>query len=207
LLNRQFELSAPDKLGDDVKLDFQSFTSCILSQSKSSDAKRLQNALDLLSLLLEEVANGRLPVTRQPSAPFSAVLTTISLYRPPKTETPNVISYALHGAVDTESDPYSIAINIFDQIQNDTHKIGTQLEHHSVTAFLKCVAAHTVPGSTERDHTARRVFHDACNAGQVSKAVLREFSNVLGSQQAFSAIPDIRNPPSFWSRGVPANFR
>jgi hypothetical protein len=210
LLNRQFQLSAPDKLGDDVKPDFQSYTSCILAQSKSSDENRLLNALGLLNELLENVANGNLAVTRQPSAPFSAVLTTIALFRPPETATYNESpsnSDAFSSAVNTDSDPYSIAVTIFDQIQNDTHKFGTEVDHHSITAFLKCVAAHTVPGSTERDHTARRVFEDACHAGQASKAVLREFSNVLGAQQAFAAIPDLRNPPKFWSRAVPAYFR
>jgi hypothetical protein len=203
-------LSAPDKLGDDVKPDFQTFTSCILAQSKSSDENRLQNALGLLNRLLEGVVNGILPVTRQPSAPFSAVLTTIALFKPSETvasDESSSNSDAFCSAVNTDSDPYAFAVNIFDQIQNDTHKIGTEVDHHNITAFLKCVAAHTVPGSTERDHTARRVFEDACHAGQASKAVLREFSNILGAQQAFAAFPDLRNPPKFWSRAVPANFR
>jgi hypothetical protein len=65
--------------------------------------------------------------------------------------------------------------------------------------------AHTTPGSTERDHTARRVFHDACQSGHASRSVLRIFQDILGS--AAATVPDLRNPPKFWSRCVPATFR
>jgi hypothetical protein len=136
----QLQLSARDKLGDQVKPDFQSYTSCILAHSKSRDADRLKNALALLSELLSGVASGNLSVKREPSAPFSAVLTTIASYKPPNTTTTNVSNENyddFSSTKDTESDPYSIATNIFDQIQNDTHKIGTTVDHHCVTAFLK----------------------------------------------------------------------
>jgi hypothetical protein len=214
LLNRQFELSMHD---DDVKPNFQSFTSCILVQSKSNDVHRLQNAYALLQKLLEEIKLGNLQVTRNPTAPFSAVLTTIAHYQDPaninnldtldNSEIPDasIEIDVFNSTIDTLSDPYSMAINIFDQIEKDVHGIGTKLDHHCVTAFLKCIVAHSVPGSTEREHTSRRIFHDTCQAGYVSKSVLKEFQTILGS--AANTFPDLRNPPKFWSRNVPTSFR
>lgn len=211
-MNRQCDLSSSDQIGDDAQPDFQTFTSCILVQSKSLADDRLQNALTLLNKLLDEVKLGKLPVTRNPTAPFSAVLTTIANYKLPnttesKTTGDNESSEidVFNSAVDTQSDPYSIAVNIFDQVERDAHGIGTTADHHCVTAFLKCVVTHSVPGSIERESTTRRVFHDTCQAGQVSRQVLKEFHNILG--QAASTFPDIRHPPKFWSRNVPSAFR
>ena len=199
-----------------MKPDFQSFTSCILVQSKSTSEERLQHATTLLTKLLDEIKLGHLSVSRNPTGPFSAVLTTIANYTVPNT-TRNVESDdkivgdgsseldVFNSAVDTLSDPYSMALNILDQIERDVHGIGTKVDHHCITAFLKCMVAHSVPGSTEREHTSRRVFEDACQAGQVSRQVLKEFQQLLGP--AANTFPDLRNPPKQWSRNVPASFR
>lgn len=215
LLHRQFDLSKPDQIGDDVKPDLISFTSCILVQSKSTAEDRLQQASALLKKYLDEIKLGNLSVTQNPTGPFSAVLTTIANYRVPKT-TGKVASTdtiedgsseidVFSSAVDTQSDPYSMAINIFDQVERDAHGIGTKADHHCVTAFFKCMVAHSIPGSTEREHTSRRVFQDACQVGQVSRQVLKEFQTLLGP--AANTFPDLRNPPKPWSRNVTATFR
>lgn len=214
-MHRQIDLSAPDQIGNDVKPDCQSYTSCILVQSKSTTEDRLKNALALLNKLLDEIKLGNVSVTRNPTGPFSAVLTTIANYKVPKTtrhvstaendEDESSRIDVFNSAIDTQSDPYSWAINIFDQIERDVHGIGTTVDHHCVTAFLKCIVAHTLPGSTERENTSRRVFHDTCQAGYVSRQVLKEFQNVLGP--AANTFPDLRNPPKFWSRNVPTAFR
>lgn len=212
LLNLQFDLSSPDQIGDSVKPDFQSFTSCILVQSKSKDNDRIQNALALLQKLLEEVKLKNLSVSRNPTGPFSAVLSTIAHYKAstkPSAEMTEEGSSEIdvfNSSIDTQSDPYSIAINIFDQIEKDSHGIGTTVDHHCVVAFFKCIAAHSVPGSMEREHTSRRVFHDTCQAGQVSRQVLKEFQDILGPA-AKAAFPDLRSPPKFWSQNVPSSFR
>jgi hypothetical protein len=215
LLNLQFELSSPDQIGDDVKPNFQTFTSCILVQSRSTADDRLQQALELLKRLLEEIKLGNLSIAGNPTGPFSGILTTIANYKVPKAtekltsddivEDGSSEIDVFNSAVDTQSDPYSLAIDIFDQIERDVHGIGTTVDHHCVTAFFKCMVAHSIPGSTERDHTSRRVFSDACQAGQVSRQVLKEFQNILGP--AANAFPDLRNPPKTWSRNVPATFR
>jgi hypothetical protein len=218
-LNQQFDLASPDQIGDDVKPDFQSFTSCILVQSKSKDNDRLDTALTLLEKLLQEIKLGNLFVTRNPTAPFSAVLTTIANYNVPSSvstktmKTNETIGHddgssdidVFNSTVETQSDPYSMALNIFDQIENDIHGIGTTVDYHSITAFFKCMVAHSTPGSTERDHTSRRIFSDACQAGNVSQSVLKEFHTILGP--AAKMLPDLRNPPKFWSRNVPPTFR
>jgi hypothetical protein len=215
LLNQQFELSAPDQLGDDVKPDFQSFTSCIHVLSKSTMEDRLVLASALLKKLLDEIKLGNLSIARNPTGPFSAVLTTIANYKVPQT-TETVTKddtiedeYSeidvFNSAVDTQSDPYSMALSLFNQIERDVHGVGTTVDHHCITAFFKCMVAHSIPGSTEREHTSRRVFEDACQNGQVSRQVLIEFQNLLGPTAKTS--PDLRNPPKSWSCNVPPTFR
>jgi hypothetical protein len=176
---------------------------------------RLQLATALLKKLLDEMKLGNFTVNGNPTGPFTAVLTTIAHYKVSKT-TGDVTSDdtiedgtseidMFNSAVDTQSDPYSMALNIFDQVEKDSYGIGTKVDHHVITAFFKCMVAHSVPGSTEREHTSRRIFEDACQAGQVSRQVLIEFQNLLGP--AANTFPDLRNPPKSWSRNVRASFR
>ena len=147
--------------------DFQSFTTCILVQSKSNSEDRLEHAVALLKKLLDEIKLGNMSVTRNPTGPFSAVLTTIANYKIPKTkgateENKEIVSNEIdvfNSAIETQSDIYSLAINIFDQVERDVHGIGTTADHHCVTAFFKCIVAHSLPGSTERENTSQRIFH------------------------------------------------
>ena len=175
----------------------------------------MQLASALLNKLLEEIKLGDLSITRNPTGPFSAMLTTIANYKLPNATGKEASTDSkedgsseidvFNSTVDTQTDPYSMAIDIFDQIERDVHGIGTTVDHHCVTAFFKCMVAHSIPGSTEREHTSRRVFHDTCQSGHVSRQVLKEFQNLLGP--AANAFPDLRNPPKLWSRNVPATFR
>ena len=213
LLNLQLELSKPDMLGDGAKPDFQSFTICIMAQADSVSPDKVQHARNLLDSLLERVASGDLQVTRNPTAPFSAVLSAIANSTPSKARSDGPIDTAdevLDGftsIVDTQADPYSIAKMLYEAVESNFHGIGTSADHHATSAFLRCIAVHCAPGSTEREHAACRVFRNACQAGQVSRSVLLGAKDALG--RAAATFPEIhaKNPPKFWSRSVPAAFR
>jgi hypothetical protein len=209
-LNLQLELSSkPDLLGDAARPDFQSFTICIMAQADSESPQKVQRAKVLLDSLLERVASGDLRVTRNPTAPFSAVLSAIAKSKAKTPEMPDTISSedGFNSVVDTQTDPYSIASSIYQDVQSDAHRIGTLADHHATSAFLRCVAAHCAPGSVERDNTARVVFEDACQTGQVSRAVLQALKVALGD--GADSIPELNGkwPPKFWSRNVSGAFR
>lgn len=209
ILTLQRELSKPDALGDAVKPDFQSFTICIMTHADSQSPDKIESARRLLDDLLECIARGELRVKRNPNAPFSAVLTAIArtLSTPPALQTESAGEDDFNSTVDTRTDPYSVATTIFQNLQNDVHGLGTSADHHAISAFLRCIVAHCAPGSTERDHTARTVFLEACQAGQVSRPVLEAFKETLDKSSTTYSDVHASNPPKFWSRNVSAAFR
>lgn len=212
LLNLQLELSTPHMLGDGAKPDFQSFTTCIMAQADSVSPDKVQHARSLLDSLLARVTSGDLQVTRNPTAPFSAVLSVIAKSTPSKgpLDVSIIATDELDGftsVVDTDADPYSIAKMLYENVESDFHGIGTSADLHAASAFLRCIVAHTTPESTERVNTARRVFENACQAGQVSRSVIQAFKDALGGRAAGFHGLHSKNPPKFWSSSVPAAFR
>jgi hypothetical protein len=197
-------------LGDSVKPDFQSYTVCIMAYADSSLPNKVERALSLLDALLDSLGRGQVSVTRNPTAPFSAALTAISSSKTQLTasESAGLISEdGFTSRVDTDSDPYAIAKTIFAQVENDAHRIGTSADHHAVSAYLKCIAAHCAPGSTEREHTAFHVFENACEAGQVSRSVIQAFKDALGPKAKDFPELQAKTPPRSWSANVSAKFR
>ena len=109
--------------------------------------------------------------------------------------------------VDTETDPYSIANKIYQHLQRDTYQIGAKVDHHAASAFLRVIAQHCAPGTAERENTARMVFEEACEAGEVSRLVIQGLEAALGD--GAKDMPELQpnKRPKFWSRKVPAFFR
>lgn len=206
LLKLQLQLGKPDLLGEQAMPDFQSFTITILTHAESMDPDKLDHAKRLLESLLEMVAAGDLQATRNPSAPFSAVLSAAAR-TPPKVKKDNVAENGFTSVVDTETDPYSIANKIYRHLQNDTYQIGAKVDHHAASAFLRVISQHCAPGSAERENTARIVFEEACEAGEVSRLVIQALHAALGDD--VKDLPELQpnKRPKFWSRNVPAAFR
>lgn len=203
-MNLQMELSTPNQLGDGAKPDFQSFTVCILTHADSESPEKVHHARNLLDKLLEHVACGNLPVTRNPTAPFSAVLSVIARTSLNTNQSSVSSEDEFSSMVDTQTDPYSVALSVYQELKSDAHDIGTSADHHAISAFLRCIAAHCAPGSVERENAARMTFEEACQAGQVSRSVIQALKVALGDTA--QSIPQLhsKNPPKFWSRNISA---
>lgn len=220
LFFKQRKLSKVDKLGDRVKPDFQTYTTCIMSLVESKTiTNKMKRALRLLDFILDSVSRGEMPVSRNPNAPFSAALSVIAScddktieqkgtsLSPSLDKTNDNSVDGFTAVVDTDTDPYTVAKSIFAQVDGDAHGIGTFVDHHVATSFLRCISTHCATGSTERQHTATRVFESACSDGQVSRSVVEGIKDALGPGiESFPHFFAKRRPKS-WSRNVEIKFR
>jgi hypothetical protein len=208
LLKRQWKLYQAGELGEDAKPDFQSYTIAILTHAESDDPDKLSHATELLYYLIDRFCEGEIRVTRgrNPNSPFTAVLSAAA--RSPKAKSGPRKSDEFNVTVNTKTDPYTIANHIYQQLQKNGYNMGTTVDHHAASAFLRVIANHCPRGSTERDTMSMMVFDEACQNGEVSRLVVDAMKYVLeGRTQEFSHIFDRKERPKDWSRNVPREFQ
>lgn len=145
-----------------------------------------------------------------PTAPFSAVISVAAQAPSGEASSQNgedEENTALFGSDDDSFlDPYDVATRIYDGLENDSYSIGTRLNHHAISAYLRCVHKHCPVGSTVREGTTKRVFDEACELGHVSRLVVKAVQEILGDE----ANELLRNQPlknREWTRNVPHEFR
>lgn len=156
--------------------------------------------------MIAKVADGSLAMSRNPTAPFTAVLGTCAR----TTATPKPASNEFTDSVDTKTDPYSIANETYYSIRTDSTQMGTTVDHHAASAFIRCVARHCPRGSVERENAVRMAFEDACANGQVSRIVVDGMKDALGEKRLNEIYPDLLNKakrPRIWSQNVSGLFR
>jgi len=157
-------------------------------------------------------------VTRNPNAPFSALLSVIARSPPgsrinkpkPGENEEDETTGPIHSILDTETDCLSIATKLYNLVLDDTFGIGTHADHHLMSAYLRCIAAHCPPDSAERGATAKRVFEDACQAGEVSRLIVKALAEALEGTSDQHVVRDLQaqgRRPNSWIRNVPAAFR
>jgi len=249
ILNLQEEMVASGFLGGRARPDFQTYTIAILAYAHSNLPNKVQHGRRLLERLLETVKNGELEVTRNTSAPFSAVLSAAA--RSPSSslsfgkkdpsaevsagDTARVAGNddalannqdddgnALPSMVGIDNDPYSIALQTYNEVKEDVHGIGTSADHHVFASFLQCIAKHSPHHqhhSAERDSMTSMVFSDAREAGQVSRLVVDGLQAVFGGDKVraqqwlrdqYNEIDGTQKKlriPQFWCSNVKSEFR
>lgn len=200
MLERQWEVAQEIPA---AKPDFQSYTIAINSIAKSNVDEKLKLALGLLENLVQRVTNREMDVFRNPSGPFVAVLGVISRLPPIM---PGNESY--DEAIESRSDPYSIATEIYHQMKQDVNGLGIVIDHHTFSAYLRCIAAHSPEESTERQTNSMLTFDEACEMGQVSRLVVEAMKKIFGDNLP-SIVPELssKNYPRLWSRHVVDKFR
>jgi hypothetical protein len=210
LLNLQRELYSSGRLDESAKPDFQSYAITILAHAYSDHPRKVFFARQLLETMLTSVRSGEIGSSRNAAAPFSAVLTAAA-------RSPAGANQALDGriedgfnsTVNTETDAYSVAIQTYNELKTDVHKIGAIPDHHVFGVLLRCISRHCPPQSVEREQMTKVVFEDACFAGQVSRLVVESLYQMdMGRLlQADSAITNVTELPKFWWTNVPPEWR
>ena len=116
-------------------------------------------------------------------------------------------------------DPYTIALDTYSDILNDTYKLGVSPDHFVFSEILAVIAKYTSSESIERRQRVEEVFHDACNAGQVSSLVVRAMQKAcpndivladllrLRGNSTVVSIESINIFPRQWTSRVPQEFR
>jgi hypothetical protein len=210
LLNLQRELSSSGCLDESAKPDFQSYAITILAHAYSDHPRKVFFARQVLETMISSMKISGIGSTRNAAAPFSAVLTAAA-------RSPSGADQTLHerfddgfnSTVNTETDPYSVALQTYNELKEDVHKIGAMPDHHVFGVLLRCILRHCPPQSVERDQMTKVVFEDACLAGQVSRLVVESmFQLDMGHLlQGDSAITNVTELPKFWWRNVPPAWR
>lgn len=187
--------------------DFQSYAIVINTYAKSDDPWKLQKSMNLLQEMISKVQDGSMEMSRNATAPFTAVLGACA--RTPTTQ-PRGESNEFNASVDTKTDPYSIANETYYAIRSDSAQMGTTVDHHAASAYIRCIARHCPRGSVERENATRAAFEDACATGHVSRLVVDGMKDALGEKRLNEIYPDLLNKskrPRIWSQNVSGAFR
>jgi hypothetical protein len=214
ILRLQNELFRSGYLNEDSRPDFQSYAIVILAYANSIGIQdKVVHARRLLDELLSAVQGGEMKVTRNSAAPFSAVISSAArsppmgtIEQPMSSNRENELAFNTN--VNEQIDPYLLAMKTYNDLKNDTYKIGASADHHTFSALLRCIAQHCPPKSSERDRATKLVFDDACQSGEVSKLVIKDLHTVWGPDANDLGITkNSKNIPTFWKRNVPPNFQ
>lgn len=208
MLSFQQEL-ADGFLGESAQPDFQSYAIVIRAYADADNANKIKEARGLLDSLLLRVTAGDRKLLRNPASPFTAVISVAASCPPSEDGPASRVKDAFMESMETSNDAYSIAQKTFSELRDDVHGLGASPDHHTYAAYLKCLARHTTPGSSERESRVRIVFEEACQAGAVSRLVIDAMKEAnLGRSLALS-LPELQsnNFPKFWMTNVPKEFR
>jgi hypothetical protein len=117
------------------------------------------------------------------------------------------------------SDPYSVALETYSNVQNDVYRLGVEPDHFVFAAMLDVIAVYTDVESVERRQRTEEVFQDACREGQVSSLVIKSLQKACPNEQilkellqlsrndAVVSIESVNVFPRQWTRFVPPQFR
>jgi hypothetical protein len=112
------------------------------------------------------------------------------------------------------NDNYSDSSNNVSIDSSDNTGAGGIADHHTFAAMLTCIDRYNPhPTSSERKTFGDAVFTDACQAGQVSRAVLHEAAVVLQIPAAMEVVVNSKSNggkneiPRFWYRNVEGSWR
>lgn len=233
----QLDLCRSGFLDEKAKPDFQTYSLVILSYTNSIgrkgkityDYQQLLHCRRLLDELMNSVQCNEIDVTRNPAAPFSAVISAASRCRPARQlidqhgsdvpsskdfiddKTLNANEYENESdfnlVVNEQSDPYFIAMKTYVEVKNDVYNIGASPDHHTYIALLRCIASHCPPQSAERGRATKQIFDDACQLGQLSKLVVEKIIALVDDPAALDiGITDPTTIPNFCKRNVPAGY-
>lgn len=208
MLSFQHELGS-GFLGESVQPDFQSYSIVIRAHSDSNDTNKILEARNLLDTLLAHYKAGEIKPSRNLASPFTSVITVAANSPSAAAGLANKVTDAFIDSIETSHDAYSIAQRTFSELRNDVHGLGASPDHHTYAAYLKCLAKHTIPGSSERESKVRMVFEEACKSGAVSRLVIEAMKEANLGRSLALAVPELQsnNLPKFWMVNVPKEFR
>ena len=114
------------------------------------------------------------------------------------------------------TDPYTIALETYLELQEDTYNVGVKADHIAYATMLDVLGKHTEKDSIERRQRIESVFDDARMSGQVSSLVLHSLLKVCPSQDMIEALLEYTDPnsiqninvlPREWTRNVGPKYR
>jgi len=220
LLELQVHLIDSGVLDDTARPDSQSFAAVMSAFARSNQADKVQQTYRLLHAMLSGIADGSVSVGSNLVVPFTIVLNAAAFSKPnDKTSKESIAGNANGFDIGEEAtdDVYTIALQTYRELKEDTFHIGCKPDHMVFAAMLEVLGTHSHPTSIERRQMVQIVFEDACVAGEVSRLVIaslfrvspdKEFlASLLSSHELAEGVRNVDELPRSWTRNVSYNFR
>ena len=109
-------------------------------------------------------------------------------------------------------EPLDAALCVYEEVRQDVHKIRVRVQSTLFAGMLDVIDAHTNPRSTHRRDLVKRVFADACNAGEVNGVVFKALIQVCRAPELLKSvlrdeslhrIQSVDELPEYWTRRIP----
>ena len=225
-LSEEADASSDDK---NWKLcpDIRSYATVMNAYALSQKEGSVVQTRRLLNDLLQE-GRGRYFDTnthdRMNAHPFTIVLKAAANAKEPD-GSPDQADDLAFGNLDSNDegvlldDPYTIALDTYSDILNDTYDLGVRPDHFVFSEMLGVIAKYTSVDSIERRQRVEEIFEDACNAGQVSSLVVKAMQKAcpndivladllrLRGNSTVASIETVNIFPRQWTSRVPQEFR
>ena len=221
--NARTDMGAPQKAEDllntlieqgvalNIQPDAQSYTTVMNAYARSDLIDKATQSRRVLNLLL---SNDYLRSSGEISAvPFTVLLNSVA-------HTDNThdtkIDISTHMVEFDDSDPYSLALEAYDELINDLHRLDIEPDHLTFAAMLDVIRQHTDSESIERRQRVENVLKDTCTGGCVSSLVLKSLFQACPSPDLLRSLLEVKKPlalesvnalPREWTRNVPPAFR
>lgn len=217
LLNLMYDLYYSGRFKA-VKPDAFSYTTVINAWARAGErSDKTQNARRLLDAMISKYNAD--PLDMKPNViAYTSVLNAAAHSRPHSVGCDLVEENPFTSVSATSMEgPYSIALQTYQELQNDPHHLGISPDHFAFAAMLQVIRQHTTKASAERRHMVETVFDEACAAGHVSSFVIRALreacpavdflERLLRSQELAKRLQNVSQLPEEWSRNVDRSLK
>lgn len=223
LFDRMYELYHSGRLGEEIKPQADTYTSVINAHARSRGRTgQTANARRLLDVMINKYSNGE-----EDFAPNMMAYTSVLNAAVNEAASDEDIVWAGVDGYDKDNaglkpfdddSPYSIAMRTYHEMKVDAHDTGVSPDHIAYATMMKVIASHTSDASTERRSMLETVFADACGAGCVSSAVIKQLRAacpdekllelILRSRKLATSDESIfKDLPTRWTRNVGGDLR
>lgn len=195
---------------DAVQPDATSYATVMNAFAQSNRNDKALQARRLLESLLSNRQTMKIT-----AVPFTILLNAVAYSRNMNDISGNAAVEDVDVFVGAEEleDPYSIALETYSELRDDTYNLGIIADHLAFATMLDVIRQHTDAESIERRQRVEGVFEDACAAGEVSSMVVQALTKACPSTDMLQALLRTRKKMQSvnalrreWTRNVGPKF-
>ena len=175
----------------------------VLAQDRR-DVDRFEKSREILDRCIERVLSGACAASGNLASPYTAVLAVCGT-GPSYAKAEQLIPEETFSDSEGKNEAYEIASRTFEELQTDRRGLGASPDHHTYSAYIRCLHRFCAPGSTELRTRVRNVFEQASENGQVSRLVFAALKRIESWRRIVEVEDSVRESkdlPQFYRRNV-----